>query len=65
MNNAFQNERLYYIDWLRVLVILTLIPFHAALTYSGLGDTYIANPLHDARIIPFMLMEKYWGKLIL
>lgn len=50
------NQRLYYIDWLRVLVVLSLIPFHAALTYSGLGDIYISNPLHDARIIPFMLI---------
>lgn len=64
-NNVFPNERLYYIDWLRVLVILTLIPFHAALTYSGLGDTYIASPLHDARIIPFMLIVSPLGNFFM
>ncbi|HEX2946228.1 MAG TPA: acyltransferase family protein [Clostridia bacterium] len=59
------NKRLYYLDWLRVLVVLTLIPFHAALTYSGLGDTYIASPLHDVRIIPFMLIVSPLGNFFM
>ncbi len=32
-----EHKRLYYIDWLRVLVILTIIPFHASLTYLRYG----------------------------
>ncbi len=48
-----KNQRLYYIDWLRVLVILTLIPFHGALTYTVIGDVYIKSPIKDIRVIPF------------
>lgn len=59
------SARLYYIDWLRVLVILSLIPFHSALTYSGLGDTYIASPLKDIRIIPFMLIVATLGNFFM
>ncbi|MCP5465322.1 MAG: acyltransferase family protein [Thermotogae bacterium] len=35
------KERVYYIDWLRVIIILSLIPFHAALSYNGLGSVYV------------------------
>ena len=38
-----ETKRLYYIDWLRALVILTLIPFHAALTYLRFGVVYISK----------------------
>lgn len=50
------KERLYYVDWLRVSVILSLVPYHAALTYSGLGDVYIKTPLKDLRILPFLII---------
>lgn len=50
------KERLYYIDWLRILVILSLVPYHAALTFTGLGDIYIKNPVKDVRIVPFLII---------
>lgn len=31
-------QRLYYLDWLRVLIILNLIPFHAAWTMTFVAD---------------------------
>jgi hypothetical protein len=38
-----ESKRLCYIDWLRPLVILTLIPFHAAMPFliltTPLGDS--------------------------
>jgi len=37
-------KRLYFADILRVLVILSLIPFHAAITYTGHGDVYVYDP---------------------
>lgn len=49
-----KNGRLYYIDWLRCFVILTLIPYHAALTYTGLGEIYIKDPVVDMKVIPFI-----------
>lgn len=51
-----EKERLYFIDWLRVLVILSLIPYHAALTYTGLGSTYIIEPIHNAGALPFIVI---------
>lgn len=47
-----ETKRLYYIDWLRVLVILSLIPFHAALTYLRFGTVYIKAPVSDLAALP-------------
>lgn len=52
-----RKERLYYVDLLRVLVILSLIPYHSALTYTGLGDVYIRSPLKDFKILPFIIVQ--------
>ncbi len=51
-----EKERLYYIDWLRVMVVLSLIPYHSALPYTELGDIYIRTPLHDIRVLPFLFI---------
>jgi len=64
-NYCNTNTRLYYLDWLRVLVILSLIPFHSALTYSGQGDTYIVSPLKDITIIPFILIVSSLGNFFM
>jgi glucans biosynthesis protein C len=44
--NSLQQDkkRLYFADALRLLVILSLVPFHAALTYTGNGDVYSYDP---------------------
>ncbi|PKM49698.1 MAG: hypothetical protein CVV02_14580 [Firmicutes bacterium HGW-Firmicutes-7] len=51
-----KNSRLYYIDWLRISVILSLIPYHAALTYTGLGDIYIIEPVTGLKLVPFIFL---------
>ena len=51
-----QTRRLYYIDWLRVLVILALIPYHAALTYLKNGFVYIKEPVSDLSALPFLII---------
>jgi peptidoglycan/LPS O-acetylase OafA/YrhL len=41
--------RLAYLDWLRFLVVLSLAPFHAALSFTGMGVVYVYDtPLRDA-----------------
>lgn len=35
------DNRRYYFDWLRVLVVLLIIPHHVALTYSHIGKGYV------------------------
>jgi len=39
-----QSTRAYYLDWIRIGVILLLVPFHSALTFGGHGDTFIRYP---------------------
>ena len=52
-----ENKRLYYIDWLRVLVVLSLIPFHASLTYLRYGTVYIKEPVSGLASLPFLIIE--------
>ncbi len=56
-----ESKRLYYIDWLRALVILTLIPFHAALTYLRFGYVYIKAPVADLSALPFLIVTTPLG----
>jgi|AGTN01.3.fsa_nt_gi Acyltransferase family. len=51
-----ENERLYYVDWIRALVVLTLIPFHAALTFIRYGTVYIKEPLPGLAALPFLIV---------
>jgi glucan biosynthesis protein C len=42
------RERLAYIDWLRFIVVLLLAPFHAALSFTGVGSVYVYDtPVRD------------------
>lgn len=36
-----KKERIYYLDWIRVTVVLLLIPFHSALSFSHIGKGYV------------------------
>ncbi len=49
-----ESKRLYYLDWLRALVVLSLIPFHAALTYLRYGIVYIKAPITGISALPFL-----------
>ena len=41
--------RLPYLDWLKFLVVLSLAPFHAALSFTGMGVVYVYDtPVRDA-----------------
>ncbi len=43
------GQRLVYLDWLRFLVVLLLAPFHAAISFTGLGVVYVYDePVRDA-----------------
>lgn len=44
-------------DWLRVLVILSLIPFHAALTYTRYGIVPIKEPVSGLAALPFLIVS--------
>ena len=40
--------RLAYIDWLRFIIVLSLAPFHAAISFTGMGSVYVYDtPVRD------------------
>lgn len=42
MSNTIKtNNRMYYMDWLRIVVVILVIPHHVALTFSHIGKGYI------------------------
>ncbi len=45
---SFSRERLAYIDWLRFFIVLSLAPFHAAISFTGMGSVYVYDtPVRD------------------
>ena len=36
-----RGDQLAYLDWLRFLVVLLLAPFHAAISFTGMGSVYV------------------------
>lgn len=36
-----KKERAYYLDWIRICVVLLLIPFHSAVSFSHIGKGYV------------------------
>ncbi|MCP4367770.1 MAG: acyltransferase family protein, partial [Deltaproteobacteria bacterium] len=42
MDNQLKNERLFYLDWLRVFAVLLLIPFHTGMIFVH-WDFHIKN----------------------
>jgi hypothetical protein len=50
------KTRQYWADWLRVLVILTLIIYHTSLTFSALGSMYIYREIDSSEVLLFLLL---------
>lgn len=40
-----EKERVWFIDWLRILVVFLLIPFHAAIAYVYGPSCYVKGPM--------------------
>jgi glucans biosynthesis protein C len=51
------NKRVYFIDWLRIIAVALLIPHHAAITFSYIGDTYVYAPVRD--MSPYFFIQSY------
>lgn len=50
MNSAPPSPRgrLAYLDWLRFIVVLSLAPFHASISFTGMGSVYVYDtPVRD------------------
>lgn len=42
--NQVAGARLAWLDWLRFLVVLSLAPFHGAISFTGQGVVYVYDP---------------------
>jgi len=56
--------RHHYLDWLRVLVVLMLIPFHTAMTFAPYAWYLRNDQLNDATIGLIMVLDKYHMELL-
>lgn len=46
--SASPSGRRAYLDWLRFLVVLSLAPFHASISFTGMGSVYVYDiPVRD------------------
>ena len=59
------TKRLFFIHWLRVLVVLSLIPFHASLTYLRYGSVYIKEPVSGLKALPFLIVSVPLGDFVM
>ncbi len=49
MQTQIKNERLYYLDWLRVFAVMLLIPYHTGMIFSN-WDFHIKNDVTSTGI---------------
>ncbi|MGD8448572.1 MAG: acyltransferase family protein [Desulfobacterales bacterium] len=42
-----EKQRVFYIDWLRIIIVALLVPHHIAITFSHIGDVYVYLPVKD------------------
>jgi glucans biosynthesis protein C len=52
--------RAYYLDWIRITVILLLVPFHSAVTFATHADGFIRYPLHVPAMDLFLWFLSIW-----
>ncbi|MFC2037251.1 acyltransferase family protein [Chloroflexota bacterium] len=60
-SGANKSERLYYLDWLRVILILGVLLFHAVHPFDTLLDWHIKNAERSDAATIFLLTVNPWG----
>ena len=55
-----QKERAFYLDWVRIVVILLLVPFHSAITFATRGDGFIRYPQQVPVMDIFLWFLSIW-----
>jgi glucans biosynthesis protein C len=59
MQNQLKNERLYYMDWLRVFAVMLLIPYHTGMIFSEV-DFHIKNNITSPVITVINIFIDNW-----
>jgi glucan biosynthesis protein C len=58
---AKKSERLYYLDWLRVILIFGVFIYHVVKPFDPLIDWHINNAQQSDTILTFLLLVNPWG----
>jgi peptidoglycan/LPS O-acetylase OafA/YrhL len=56
-----KQQRLYYLDWLRVILILGVFVFHVVHPFDTLLDWHIKNEERSSAVTAFLLLVNPWG----
>ena len=56
-----KSERLHYLDWLRVILILGVFLYHVVKPFDPLIDWHINNAEQSDTILTFLLLVNPWG----
>jgi peptidoglycan/LPS O-acetylase OafA/YrhL len=56
-----KSVRLYYLDWLRVILIVGVFLFHAVHPFDALIPWYIKNAEQSSAVTAFLLLLNPWG----
>ena len=59
MQQQLKNERLYYLDWLRVFAVMLLIPYHTGAIFANI-DFHIKNNVTSTGITTIMGFIDNW-----
>ena len=59
--NVKKTSRLYYLDWLRVILIFGVFLFHALHPFDALIPWYIKNAEQSGAVTGFLLLTNPWG----
>ncbi|NCF67496.1 MAG: acyltransferase family protein [Chloroflexi bacterium] len=60
-SNVKKSGRLYYLDWLRVILIFGVFLVHAVHPFDALIPWYIKNAEQNSAVTAFLLLTNPWG----
>ncbi len=58
--NRVERQRRYEIDWLRVIAVLLLIPFHSAVVFNRYAEWYVVNETPSLALEAFAYFLSQW-----
>jgi len=64
MNTDRISQRLHYLDWLRIMVVLMLVPFHTAMTFAPYSWYLRNDELNQATQGLVMVLDQFHMELL-
>jgi glucans biosynthesis protein C len=64
INASFASERLYFLDWLRILAFAVLVLYHVGMYYVS-WDFHVKSPFAGSDLVPWMKLSEPWRMSLL